>query len=187
VSAFLHPLQEAAGVLGACKITGSGEFRSPRIGHEYHWSLCDGDGVAVRNAAGASGVRRFYAGMSWRVIEDARDGFGPYRVTTRRYEYSLTIDHDELWAFHWHPDGKSDVTYPHMHLGLPLLAESAPISNKAHPPTGRMTLEQAIRWVIDSGGKPRFEDWADRLALAEAPHLLYRTWTQSEALEKAEE
>lgn len=179
VAAFMHPIQEAASVLGPCKVTGAGEFRSPRVGHEYSWSLNDGAGIKGRNAHGVTGVRDFYASMSWRVVPDDRDGYGPFRVTTTRYDYSLILDDGEVWAFHWHPEGRSDVVYPHVHFGSPVLASTSPITSKAHPPTGRMTLEQTIRWVLESGGTSPFHDWPERLALAEAPHLLYRSWTQN--------
>ena len=132
----------------------------------------------IRTRPGASGRLHFYAAMSWRLIQDDRDGYGPYRVTSTYYDYSLTVDEEELWALHWHPDGLSDVTYPHQHLGSRLLALSSPMSSKAHLPTGRMTFESAVRWVIESGAAPACADWEDRLTLSEAPHLLFRSWTQ---------
>jgi hypothetical protein len=179
ISSFLAPIQAAASVLGACKVTGSRGYRAARCGDEHHWALCDGDGVEVRTRPGAAtGALRFYAAMSWRVIEDERPQYGPYRVTATRYDYSLTVDADELWALHWHPDGVSDVTYPHQHLGTRLLGPSSPVSSKAHLPTGRMTFESAVRWVIESGASPACADWDDRLTLSETPHLLFRSWTQ---------
>jgi hypothetical protein len=39
-----------------------------------------------------------------------------------------------------------------------------------------MTFENAIRWAADFGAVPLREDWSNRLALAETPHLLHRTW-----------
>ena len=47
-------------------------------------------------------------------------------------------------------------------------------------PTGRMTLEEVIRYVIRAmEAEPLCEDWENRLTLAEAPHRLYRSWNYS--------
>jgi hypothetical protein len=186
VSAFLHPIQQAASLLGSCKIVGSRSYASPRLGDTHHWNLCGGDGVAIRHADPQSHARlHFYASMSWRAIEDDREGYGPFRVTTSRYDYQLTLEDAELWALHWHPEGESDVVYPHVHLGSRLLDATSGVSNKAHLPTGRMSFESAVRWVIASGGRAAKSDWEGRLALAEAPHLLYRSWTQNRDVERS--
>ena len=126
---------------------------------------------------------RFFAAMSWRLIEDARDGYGPYRVTATMYDYSLVAGDEELWALHWHPSGRSHVTYPHWHPGQRFREANPTMSTKGHFPTGRMTFESALRWVVESGGEPYCGDWEPRLALAEAPHLLYRSWTQDRDVE----
>lgn len=118
----------------------------------------------------------FFAGMQWRLIRDGREGYGPYRVLTLAYDYSLTVDSAELWAMHWQPAGESWEKRPHLHLGEVILSGASPINRKAHLLTGRMTFENAIRWCIDFGAIPLHDDWNDRLALSEAPHLLNRTW-----------
>ncbi|WP_104529542.1 hypothetical protein [Blastococcus saxobsidens] len=116
--------------------------------------------------------------MYWEVIEDDREGYGPFRVTTRGYDYSLVRgEATELWAIHWHPSGNSWERLPHVHLGDVLFADGAPVSSKSHLRTGRMTFENAVRWCIEFGGVPLHDDWDERLALAEAPHLLHRTWS----------
>ena len=40
-----------------------------------------------------------------------------------------------------------------------------------------MTFENAIRWAVDFGAEPLYDDWQDRLTLAETPHMLYRSWS----------
>jgi hypothetical protein len=123
----------------------------------------------------------FYASMWWRVIEDHREDYGPYRVTTTGYDYSLVCGAEsqpsEVWAMHWHATGGSGETKPHVHLGDILLSDQAPVDSNTHLFTGRMTFETAIRWLITFGAKPRHVDWRDRLALAETPHLLFRSWS----------
>jgi hypothetical protein len=116
--------------------------------------------------------------MWWRVIEDNRDGYGPYRTTTVGYDYSLVSgETDEVWAMHWHVTGVSDEVKPHLHLGDIMLSSQLPITSQTHLRTGRMTFETAIRWLIDFGAEPIHGDWQDRLTLAEAPHLLFRSWS----------
>lgn len=115
--------------------------------------------------------------MTWQIVEDEKPGYGPVRITTKGYGYSLMDAADrELWAFHWHPEGPSPERKPHLHLGSVILSDTSPFSNKAHLPIGRVTFENAIRWVFQSGVAPAHGDWDSRLALAEAPHLLYRSW-----------
>ena len=112
--------------------------------------------------------------MFWKVIEDPDNG--PFRVTTTGYDYQLLRDDRELWDFHWNTGEKSRVKVPHLHLGDVVLSSASPVTSKTHLPTGRVTLEQAVRWAIEFGAEPRFPNWEDRLALAEAPHLLFRSW-----------
>lgn len=175
VRAFLEPLQSALAVLAHGKISTRGG-QNPRVGTPQQWSLNDGGGVELLtdNAEGLT----LYAAMYWQVIEDERDGYGPYRVTTRGYDYSLVQgDATEVWAMHWHPSGSSWERLPHVHLGDVLFADTAPVSSKSHLRTGRMTFETAVRWCFQFGAEPLADDWDDRLTLAEAPHILHRSWS----------
>lgn len=113
--------------------------------------------------------------MQYRIIPD--DEMGPFRITTEGYAYSLEdADRTELFAIHWHPLGPSAYTRPHLHLPRPVLTPSGPVEAGGHLPVARMTFELAIHWAIEWGAEPLVEDWEERLALAEAPHVLYRTW-----------
>lgn len=180
VSEFIAPLQAALGCIAHGKISLSPGGRQPRLGQQHEWSLNNGGGVVLRRRAGfsLSGELEFHASMYWRVIEDKRDGYGPYRVTTTGYDYSLVAgESTELWAMHWHAQGRSHEIRPHLHLGDQILADHAPVTSKSHLRTGRMTFETAIRWAITWGAEPLHDDWESRLALAEAPHLLFRSWS----------
>lgn len=87
----------------------------PTPGQQQQWSLNDGGGVTLRRRTGFSlpGQLELHASMYWRVIEDERDGYGPYRVTTTGYDYSLVVgDNVELWAMHWHAQGRSHEVKP---------------------------------------------------------------------------
>ncbi|MCW2675188.1 MAG: hypothetical protein JWR70_228 [Modestobacter sp.] len=57
------------------------------------------------------------------------------------------------------------------------LAKGAPVTSKTHLVTGRMTFENAVRWAVEFGAVPMHDNWEDRLALAEAPHILHRSWS----------
>jgi len=125
---------------------------------------------------------QFDATMQWKLIEDDRPGFGPFRISTVGYMYSLSgTDRTEYWAHHWHPNGVSPVTDPHVHLGPALLADSSPVTPKAHLPTARTTFEKVVRWAFEFGVPPACADWRDKLDLAETPHLLYRSWTDRQS------
>jgi hypothetical protein len=175
VRAFLEPLQEAL----ACIATGTMNIpkggHSPRVGDAHQWIINNGLGAELLSEGGDL---QLFASMHWMLIKDDRDGYGPYRVKTLGYDYSLVQgESTELWALHWHPAGRSWERRPHLHVGDAVLAAGAPVSSKSHLGTGRMTFENAIRWAIEFGAMPLHDNWADRLALAETPHMLFRTWS----------
>lgn len=116
--------------------------------------------------------------MVYRLIEDPRPGYGPYRVTTRSYTYSLQLDTGEAVVdYHWHPDGNSHEKRPHMHLGSAQLKRGGVISSKHHIPTGRVTFESVIRSAVELGAKPLHDDWAQRLSTTEDLHMRHRSWS----------
>jgi hypothetical protein len=117
------------------------------------------------------------ARMYYEVIHDDRLEYGPLRVTTRGYDYSLrTADGCEVVDYHWHPLGKSHVTAPHLHLGEAQLRHDAVLSSKDHLPTGRITFEAVVRIAINSGATPLHADHEKRLAATEDRHVRHRTW-----------
>jgi hypothetical protein len=95
----------------------------------------------------------------------------PYQVAESGYMYSVLDRSDrELFAYHWHPDGLSPTVEPHLHMSgvasflLPPSQESQKSTelplNKAHFPTGPVTLQQVIRLLIeDLGVEPRTPNW----------------------------
>lgn len=76
------------------------------------------------------------------------------------YYYTLTDDVGrELFAYHWHPAGRSRVTWPHLHLG-PALGELATAATQAHFPTGPVAIEDVLRLAIRWFGViPLRQDW----------------------------
>jgi len=176
VRAFLEPLQQALACIATGMINIPRGGHNPKVDDPHQWIINNGLGAELLND-GPHDLQLF-AAMHWQVIKDDREGYGHYRVKTLGYDYSLVAGKaTELWALHWHPSGRSWERRPHLHVGDVVLAEGAPVSSKTHLVTGRMTFENAIRWAIEFGAAPLHDDWADRLAVAETPHMLYRTWS----------
>lgn len=121
----------------------------------------------------------FEAEMHYRIVE-CDDERGPWRVSTVAYRYRLAVLGKDVFRLHWHPTTKSPVTYPHLHAAL-APADKMPGSLDAHLPTGRMTLEDAIRWAIGIGMPSARDDWRERLNEAEAKHLEFRSWSKDPA------
>ena len=171
--AFVEPLKAALSCIAHTKITVSPDGKHA-VDRTHSWTLQRGLGARLR------GGFRLDARMKYQIIRDDREGYGPYRVTTKAYDYALCRESDgvELFAQHWHPD--STYTAPHMHLGSTLLNPDEPLSRVAHIPTSRATLEQAIRLSMALGVEPICDDWDDRLTLAEGPHVLFRSWHGSQ-------
>jgi hypothetical protein len=93
-----------------------------------------------------------------------------YDVSITQYRYDvLDLSGQELFVYHWHPDGLSDVDEPHLHIAREpfTLSASRPgrearslAIDKAHFPTGHVTIPQVIRFLIrDLGVEPRVADW----------------------------
>jgi len=134
----------------------------------------DNDGyVATPGASLELRARMFY-----KIITDDRPDYGPYRITTLGYDYSVRrSDGAAVFDYQWHPRGLSHEKRPHIHIGSAELSADAVLSNKQHILTGRITFKAVLRNLIGLGVRARFDDWSDQLDLCEAPHLRYRTWT----------
>src|SRR5690242_6128484 len=88
----------------------------------------------------------------FRVVE-ARDERGPWKTKTEGYFYALhRHDGSEAIAFHWHPWRLSSRPHVHIHAdhGGPTLIGRA--LNRVHVVTGRITVEQVIRFAIEELG-----------------------------------
>jgi hypothetical protein len=96
-----------------------------------------------------------------------------WKVKTEGYTYRLDDeDGRELLAYHWHP--WTPPTFPHLHLKR---ATTRPELQKAHIPTGRVSIEHVVRHLIsDWSVPPRREDWESVLDENERLFTTYRTW-----------
>ena len=173
VKAFLGPLQKALKVLdGHATMTVAGKKGSYRKGVVYEWSLNGGSGMKL------SQTGAFYASMRFEVVDSNPDEHeeghkGAYRCSARAYNYKLATPRGaDLWRLHWHPTGMSPAKEPHIHL---------PPDLDRHLPTGRITFEKTIIWLVEYDAPLRVsrDEAMQTLAQVEAAHLLYRTWSDT--------
>jgi hypothetical protein len=174
--AFVRPLANALSCLATAKIQPSADGKT--VLHQDHNLYLTGLIKSGYVRLQGKPVLELRARMVYRLIEDPRPGYGPIRVTTRAYDYSLRLATGEaIVDYHWHPSGLSAETRPHLHLGSSQLAPDGVIATKQHLSTGRITFESVIRTAIELGAKPKHADWESRLRAAEQPHIEHRTWS----------
>jgi hypothetical protein len=91
-------------------------------------------------------------------------------LTERRFTgavsaYSITIrlgDGAELLAYHWHPNGLSNVRGPHLHVAARF---TSPYLGKTHLPTGAVAIASIVHMLIaDFGVAPLRADWRSILS-----------------------
>jgi len=89
----------------------------------------------------------------------------PWEATVVAYSYSLDDrDRSEILAYHWHPETRDSVDFPHMHLGYGTGMTRQELFH-AHLPTGRITLEDMVRLtIVDFGVGTLRDDWREILA-----------------------
>ncbi len=86
----------------------------------------------------------------------------PWRVQTSEYAYTLSWGREpreNILAYHWHPAGRSPITFPHLHLYAGAHIDIQSLQN-AHIPTGWILSETVIRFLIEElGVVPLRPDW----------------------------
>jgi len=112
----------------------------------------------------------------YRIIETA-DERGPWRVSTGGYFYSLDDpDNREIIAYQWHPEGRSPMQFPHLHLGSGAGCRREDLA-AAHCPTGRISVEEFLRFaIVDLHVEPLRPDWADVFDEAQRNFETWRRW-----------
>ncbi|WP_038039191.1 hypothetical protein [Thermorudis peleae] len=167
IAAYLEPLKETL----ACVCP-------QRYRHvAYHGPDPAGLSVLVVHRLEPVPLRRQDGSRLWfevrqlfRVVETERLR-GPYTVATAAYLYQISYDDGrELLAFHWHPHGQGKRTTPHVHIG-PAVEQVAERVRELHIPTGYVSLEAVVRFLIDGlSVAPQRFDWSEVLARNEARH-----------------
>ena len=119
----------------------------------------------------------------YRVVEDEDPDRGPWRVTIAQYHYALRRGGPEgkpprMLTYQWHPRPDARFNYPHVHLG-PASGAHGHLRN-THIPTGRVALEDVIRYAISQlGARALREDWMDVLAHTQGRFESYQSWSGS--------
>ncbi len=84
---------------------------------------------------------------------------GEWEARIVSYFYAFEHAGSELLAYHWHPQGHSRVTEPHLHVMGNREFSGQPVG-KLHLPTGAIRLEEIVALAISElGAEPLREDW----------------------------
>ncbi|MCC5574443.1 hypothetical protein IMZ11_02155 [Microtetraspora sp. AC03309] len=168
--AFQEPLHDALSCVAHAKVTVSpgGQNTSDRV---HALVVNDDKPIKLKGQQLLLWVR-----MKYEIIPDDRDGYGPWRVTTRGYVYEVqSASGEAVMSWHWHPTSK--MRDPHIHAGHTQLADDAVLSRKHHTPTGRVSLESVVRFCLEDLQADHLRnDWDKVLALREGLFKLHRSW-----------
>ena len=172
VEAFLEPLRDSVSCIARAKITLSpGGWAE--TGRTHSLVLNEDQPIKLKGQP----ALMLRVGMLYEIVRTTEADRPPWRVSARGYAYEMQTSSGELvWSYHWHPSQR--VPNPHSHLGRTQLAEDAVLYQKAHNPTGRVSLESVIRACItEYGAAPMKDDWDKTLTLREGDFQIWRTWS----------
>ena len=170
VTNYVRPLQDALACVTTAVIERQGQYDLNQL---YGLTLNGGEPVFIRRASapGRVGIR---IGQQYRIVE-AQGERGPYKVETRAYMYSVEDEAGhEVFGYHWNPTSR--VRTPHLHLEHGAQIGCAEIQ-AAHFPTGRISMEQFLRLVIDVYRlRTRRSDWRSALRQSDEVFRRWQTW-----------
>jgi hypothetical protein len=171
VQNFLRPLQLALSSVTDAQIASDGDYST--IG-EHSWVGAAGEPFPLSRVREAS--LRARIGQNYRIVR-AEGQLGPWKVTITAYHYTLEdAKGSEIISFQWHPTGSGALPYPHVHLGHAAAVGRAELEG-AHIPTGRVAVEQVLRFAIEAFKlRPRRTDWRDVLFGTRRRFEQWRTW-----------
>jgi hypothetical protein len=103
---------------------------------------------------------------------------GPWKVSTVEYIYEVADESDEPIArFHWHSVSAQpgdEVRWPHVHVHGDRAALTL---HKLHLPTGRVSIESVVRFLIDDFDVvPVRANWDAILREREEAFKRWRSW-----------
>ena len=164
---FVEPLKGAVSCLGQAKLVpSSAGMTEPDITHVL--------GLNQERGMTFPGGWHFEAQLHYALMQGAISR--EWKVKTLGYRYRLALRGTHLWRLHWHPTVTSDYQLPHVHLNLAGPGE-VPIETMGdHHPTGRMTFEDAVEWILNRPITAARADWRDVLAASRDQHIRHRSW-----------
>ena len=169
VQNYLDPLQKALSCFTHEVVDVKGGYYAAPEPHAL--TLSNHPAKIGRDRRFAIKVVQHYRVVEW---EGAR---GPWKVTTVAYLYTLEeADGPELLGFHFHPRGRSPITYPHLrvHPGTGIHQHGL---DRTHIPTGRVALESVLRFAVtELNVMPLRDDWEEILDASQAAFEAWRTW-----------
>lgn len=171
VAGFLAPLKA---VVGCITSEGFVTRYSERDGYQLAASFQD-DFAIVTRRNGQSLKLEFAHGYTLSQVQGER---GLWTASTTEYIYEVADESDALIAtFHWHPVSRlagDEMRWPHVHA---YGARDNLTLHKLHLPTGRVSVEAVVRFLIeDLEVVPRRDDWHDVLDRHEEAFRRSRTW-----------
>jgi len=167
---FIERFQRTLACVGETHVAGDGyELERPHsiAMRPYHPGL--GDRLQLQSRATGQPDLMLDVIHEYTIVRPASVGErGPYQVRSTLYRYQIyDLEGTELLLYHWHPDGLSSVTTPHMHapcaprISLPRPRTTKPRQvdiGRLHLPTNHILLEDIIELLIrDLGIEPRPE------------------------------
>lgn len=168
---YLRPLQRAVHCISktATLIT---DCHDPRDGLDHFLSFAGNEPVRVSNTRGDVHFLVMVR-QRFRIVSDDNPDRGPWKATTRQYEYSISdAESRELLAYHWHP-GEQGFDEPHLHVPSHTVADL----HKAHLPTGRVSLEAFIVMAIrEFSVHAQNEGYKKLLDHSEGRFLRFKRW-----------
>ena len=168
---FLEPLQLALSCVSQEVLTVRGGYYPSATPHAL--TLGNSPAILGHDRRLALKVVQHY-----RIIEH-EGARGPWKVRTVAYNYTVEEAGGagrEMFAYHWHPNERTAITFPHFHLyqGAGAMRDEV---RKAHFPTGRLAFEDVLRLVITQFGViPLRDDWETMLERTQAAFEDGRTW-----------
>ena len=169
VNNYLGPLQRAISCVTRSVLNVRGGYNPSPDPHP----LALGDGSPVRISTDPPIFLTVL--QNYRLVE-FEGPRGPWKVSIVSYYYSLEDGEGHEVLYHWHPQGQSNVTFPHIHLRTGGQLGHTDIG-EVHFPTGRVALEDVLRLAIQEVGvSPDRDDWAEVLDSTQAAYEDWRTW-----------
>ncbi len=168
-AAFSEPLQTALACIASAKLTTSRGGRGD-LHVEHVWTINRGEGVAV-----GPGLR-LNATMRYEIVRTSAQA-QPFKISTRAYLYAIEGgNQEEILCAHWHPDSSSPVNWPHWHIGVAALLPHGVLTPRAHLRSSRIAFEEMVRYAIELGAHPRYDDWEQRLEETRRNYEEHRSW-----------
>jgi hypothetical protein len=167
---FVRPIQQSL----ACVTQALLRYPAPdpeRSG-TYELVLADGTPQRLRSDPRVALVIQ----QRFRVVEVAGET-GPWKTKTEGYIYALYRETgEEAIAFHWHPWRLSSLTHVHVHTDQGGSTVVGRHLNKLHLLTGRISVEQVLRFAIVEFGVRARADYDHVLTRNLRRHVTWRTW-----------